>query len=302
MNEHIDNWDDLRTALAVARAGSLSGAARLLGTSHPTVYRRINQIEEKVGARLFERSRRGYALTLAGEELVALARRVEDDLTAVERRIAGQDVKPAGTVRVTTTDTLLGEILTPLFAEFRGRHPEIVLEIVVSNDVFSISRRDADVAIRPSSDVAQELVGRMICGIGMAIYGHRDILDLSFDGETIDTLPWIGPDSGLSYLPLARWMRESDLDRCVVYRVNSLLGSLDAVRSGMGIAILPCYLGDSEPDLVRLVPPIDTLASELWLLTHPDLRHVGRIRAFLDFMALALGRYRERFVGVARSG
>ena len=301
MSEHIRSWDDLRTVLEVARAGSLSGAASALGMSHPTVYRRINQIENDIGVRLFDRGRKGYSMTAAGEELVQFAQRVEDELNRVERRLFGQDLRPAGSVRVTTTDTLLFGILSPLFAAFRERYPEIKLEVVASNHVFNISRRDADVAIRPSRDVPEDLIGRRMSEICMAIYGHRDLVEEASAEVALGSLPWIGLEQGLSYIPVARWLREQDLDRSIVYRVNTLLGSLDAVRSKVGVSVLPCYLGDVEPDLVRLGKPIEALKSELWLLTHSDLRNVARIKAFLDFMAKALRPHGPRLAGIPRS-
>lgn len=299
MNEQLNSWDDLRFVLAVARGGSLSAAARALQVSHPTVFRRINQIERQLGVRLFDRGQSGYTPTAAGEELAALAGRVEADVRIIERQIAGRDLRPSGTVRVTTTDTLLIGLLSGHFAHFRQNFPEIELEVAISNEVFSISRRDADVAIRPSRDVPDELLGRRLSGIAMAIYVPRELSTGRAPTEDPTDGPWVGLDASLSYHPLARWLKTSGRDRQVVYRVNSMLGCCDAVRSGLGVGVLPCYLGDRAQELTRFGAPIEALSSELWLLTHPDLRRTARIRAFLDFLDTALRPHRKIFEGSA---
>ncbi|MGM0559641.1 MAG: LysR family transcriptional regulator, partial [Pseudomonadota bacterium] len=158
MNEQKGRWDDLRVVRAIAEMGSLSGAGRRLGLSHATVFRRLGEIEARLGVRLFERARGGYSPTPAGEDLAATAGRVEAEVLEVERRLAGQDLRPAGSLRVTTTDTLLSGLLSPLFTEFRQAFPEIALEVSLSNNLFNLSRREADVAIRPVQDPPDTLV------------------------------------------------------------------------------------------------------------------------------------------------
>jgi DNA-binding transcriptional LysR family regulator len=295
MNEQLPDWDDLRLVLAVARAGSLVGAARSLGISHPTVFRRVNRIEGRLGVRLFERARDGYALTAAGEELTTLAGRMDGEIAALERRLAGRDLRPAGSVRVTTTDTLLLGLLTPLFAAFRRRHPEITLEVAAANSFFNLSRREADVAIRPSRDPPDPLVGRKIADIATAVYRPRRSPELADDD--LARRDWVIPDDSLSHLPIARWLADRRLEGRAVYRANSLVALLDAARNGLGLVVLPCYVGDREPAVARVGAPREELRSELWLLTHPDLRRVARIRAFLDAMAELLQPLRPLFEG-----
>lgn len=297
MNEQGLGWDDLRTALAVARAGSLSGAARRLGVNHATVYRRLGNLEQRLGVRLFERARTGYAATPAGEELAALAERLEAELTTAERRLLGRDLRPSGTVRVTTTDTLLFGLLTPIFGAFRRAHRDITLDVAVSNLVFNLSKRDADVAIRPSPAPPETLVGRKVADIGMAVYAAKDHPAASQSTPDLATFDWIGPDDSLSHIRLARWMVEHRLDARAKYRVDTLIGLLDAARTGLGLAVLPCYLGDPEPGLARVRGPIDALQGELWLLTHPDLRKAARIRTFVDFMFEELRARKDLFTG-----
>jgi DNA-binding transcriptional LysR family regulator len=244
------------------------------------VFRRLGAIEARLGVRLFERARSGYAPTPAGEEAAEAARRVEAEVLRVEQRIVGRDLSPAGTLRVTTTDTLLFGLLSPILTAFRAAHPDIVLEVAVSNALFSLSRREADVALRPGPNPPETLVGRRLGTIAQAVYARA--------GGDPATLGWIGPEEGMAYRALDRWMAERGHDDRCGWRVDSLLGVYAAVRDGAGRAVLPCYLADADPGLERLGAPIPALATELWLLTHEALRRTARVRVFLDFVAAAV--------------
>lgn len=285
MKEQNLPWDDLRTVLAIARSGSLSGAARRLAVNHATVFRRLGATEARLGVKLFERTRGGYTPTTAGEDVAAAAERIDAEVAGVERRVVGRDRLPAGTLRVTTTDTLLTGLLSPVFADFRRQYPDIALEIVVSNTQLNLSKRDADVAVRPTSSPAENLVGRRAGTIAQAVYAP---VAQYGEGPDPDTAEWIGPDETLWYRQLEDWMRRQGHDERCRYRVDSLAGMHAAVRAGSGVAVLPCYLGDADPALARIGGPVDALAIDLWLLTHPDLRDVARIRAFTAFVGDAL--------------
>ncbi|WP_105133038.1 LysR family transcriptional regulator [Burkholderia sp. BE12] len=290
MNEQRMSWDDLRLVLAVAQAGSLGGAARRLGVSHATVFRRLAAIEAALRVRLFERTRTGYAPTSAGADVAAAAERIEDEVLGVERRVAGRDVRPSGTVRVTTTDTLLSGLLSPVFAAFRRACPEIGLDVSVSNAVFDLSKREADVAIRPSSSPPESLIGRRIGTIEQAVYAAPA-------WGACDDIEWVGPDPRMGYRPLEKWMRAQGADTRCAYRADTLLGLFAAARAGIGAAVLPCYLADGDPDLVRIGGRIDALATDLWLLTHTDLRDTARIRAFSSFVATSIDALHTRLAG-----
>lgn len=290
-------WDDLRIVLAIAAAGSLSGAGRSLEMSHSTVFRRIAEIEARLGVKLFDRGRNGYVPTMAGEEIAAAARRIEAQVLEAERRVAGQDLRPSGTVRVTTTDTLCFGLLSPVFAAFCERQPDIALEVAIANELFNLSKREADVAIRPCSTPPETLVGLKVATIAQAVYGRRDLVPASLGEFDIGAVNWIGPDERMHYRPLEQWMTAQGLSGLCRYRVDSVLGMLTAVRDGMGIAVLPCYLCDGDERLARLGETLPALATDLWLLTHEDLRGVARIRAFLDFVAQAIKQERSRLLG-----
>jgi DNA-binding transcriptional LysR family regulator len=296
MNARTLAWDDMRVVLAIGRAGTLAGAARALALNHSTLFRRLGAVEAQIGVRLFERFRDGYTPTAAGEEVIALAGRVDADVTVLERRLAGRDLRPSGLVRVTTTDTLV-EILTPMLAAFRSAHPEITLELAASNVIFNLSRRDADAAIRPSTEPPDLLVGRRVATIAFAIYGAPDYLKRRPAKQPLDQHDWIAPDDSLAHLKAARWIAEQVAPAQTIYRASSLIALHHAARAGLGLAALPCYMGDSDAGLRRVRAPMPEFDAGLWLLTHPDLRRVARIRAFLDFMAPALAAYGPLFAG-----
>ncbi|MQM37098.1 HTH-type transcriptional regulator YofA [wastewater metagenome] len=297
MSEQRLPWDDLRLVLAIARTGSLSGAARRLRVSHATVYRRLGDLERRLGVRLFERQRSGYTPTPAGEEAAAAGKRVEDEVLAVERRVVGQDLRPSGTVRVTTTDSLLLGLLSPLFARFRRLEPDIALEVSVSDVLFSLPRREADVALRVTRRPPEHLVGQCIGTLAQAAYVSRDLVIDPSSSPDPEELDWIGPDESWSQRELIRWMDASGHDGRCRFRADTLVGMYAAVREGIGAGVLPCYLGDAEPRLTRLTAPVPELAMDLWILMHPDLRGVARIRAFATFMREAVRALQDRLSG-----
>jgi DNA-binding transcriptional LysR family regulator len=296
MNANGPAWDDMRLVLAIGRAGTLVGAARALALNHSTLFRRLGALEAQIGVRLFERFRDGYTPTAAGEEVIALAERMDVDMTAVARRLAGQDLRPSGLVRVTTTDTLV-HMLMPMLASFRSAHPEITLELAASNAIFNLSRRDADVAIRPALDPPDLLVGRRVATISFALYAATGYLKQRPKRLALAQHDWAAPDETLGHLKATQWIAATVPPERVVFRTGSLFTLYGAVRGGLGVAPLPCYLGDRDPALQRLGGLIPEFGTELWLLTHPDLRRVARIRAFMDFMAPALAAYGGLFAG-----
>lgn len=285
MNEQSIRWDDLQIVLAVAETGSLSGAGRRLKTSHATIFRRLADMERRLGVSLFNRTRSGYTQTAAGEDLATSAARIQAEILGAERRIAGQDLQLTGTIRVTTTDTLFSGLLAKLFAEFRQKYPEIELEVVISNQLHSLSRREADIAIRPTQNPTETLVGRRVHDIAQAVYGQHEqwrSIRYPIAVKDLSTQHWIGPDIHMGDAALEKWMTEGDRSTHCQYRLDSMLGMQAAVREGAGIAVLPCYIGDADKQLKRLSEPVSELTTQLWLLTHPDLRRVTRIRTFFS--------------------
>lgn len=291
-------WDDFRLVAAVAEAHTLPAAAARLGLDHSTVFRRLRQIEGAVGTPLFERHRSGYELTAAGSELSDLATRVEEDITAVMHRIAGQSPSPAGEVRLATSDALLFDLLLPLLAEFRAAFPEVRLDLVIGNTALNLSRRDADVAIRATSAPPDTLTGRRIARIAWAAYApHGAAPPEDADDPFAGDAPWVGFGDALAGLSAATLLRARVADARMACRFDTVYGVLAGIEAGMGRGLLPCFAGDPRRNLTRLGPPIAALGTDLWLLTHADLRNVPRVRVLLDFLATRLTTLRPLIGG-----
>jgi DNA-binding transcriptional LysR family regulator len=289
------SWDDFRLIKAIADQGRLPAAAAEIGVNHSTVFRRLNQIEGTLGRILFERHRTGYAVTATGEEVVALATRLGDDITAVMRKLAGEEPTPAGELRVTTNDSLLVGLLTPLFAAFRARCPDVRLDVVLTNQALNLSKRDADVAIRATDHPPETLVGRRVARIAWALYGRAaDFAGTLPEGDLFDRA-WVSLGDNLGQFKTVQDIRRQVAPENIVYKVNPVLGLAEAVEAGIGIGHLPCFIADARPALRRLEEPRLDYAADLWLLTHPDLRNAPRVRVFLDFLAREIAK-RRRFI------
>src|SRR5688572_10730903 len=214
--------DDLRLLQAIGESGSLSAASRRLKLDHSNVFRRLGSMEQRLGVRLFDRARDGYAPTPAGETAIATAARVLAEIELLERRLAGEDLRPSGIVRVTTTDTL-SPFLAPLIAEFRTAHPEIVTEVIISNAFFTLTRRDADVALRPASQPGDALVGRKVAEAAFAVYGSKPLAArLKSKRASLEMLDWVGFDDSIGHIGAAQWMAAHIPSKRVVHRSNSI--------------------------------------------------------------------------------
>ncbi|WP_457090983.1 LysR family transcriptional regulator [Microvirga sp. P5_D2] len=305
MGEPFKNlaWDDFRLIKAIADVRSLPAAAALLGINHSTVFRRLGQIEEALGAKIFERHRSGYTLTTPGEEMVALAQRVDEDITAFTRKMAGREIAPAGELRVTTNDSLLVHLLTPLFSKFREQCRNVRLDVVLANQELNLSKRDADVAIRATDNPPENLVGRRAATIAWALYGRAEDFPQP-DGISEESLferEWVSLGDNLAALKAVKFVQEHVPPERIGYRVNTVLGLAEAVEQGLGIGHLPCFIGDVRPGLVRLGAIKPDFAASLWFLTHPDLRQSPRVRVFLDFLAEEIGSQRKLLEGQGRA-
>lgn len=282
------DWNDLYYVKTVAQFGSIADAATKLGVHQSTVFRRLNALEKDLGVRLFERLPNGYITTAAGEEFCQTAERIEADISMLNRRIGGQDMRPKGTIRVTATDALFVKLLAPCFATFRDAYPEIEIEMLISSNLFNLTKRDADVAIRTTVNPPETLVGRRISSVPTAIYGAKGYLKTHPNLSNLSTHSWVGFDETVIESATVRWLKQNVPGMTSKYRINSCLGILTAVKENLGLAVLPCYMTDNEPELIQVHPPIAELEKSLWILTHEDLRHVERIRTFIDFVAEAV--------------
>jgi DNA-binding transcriptional LysR family regulator len=288
-NMHDTNWSDLQTFLQVQARGSVSAAARALGVNHSTVLRRLDSLEQALALRLFERLPSGYVATAAGEQLAAQLAGVQEQVESATRRLAGSDLEIAGTIRLTSTDTLFRSVLMPGLREFQGLHPRLQLQLVMNNSFMSLSKREADIAVRGSLHPPEHLVGRRAGSIQTAPYAARAYLENHAQPARWQDHRWIGPDESLAHLEQAKWLAANIDDARVAVRIDSLAGMLDCALQGMGAAMLLCPLADQHPGLVRLAEPLPELDTPVWILTHPDLKKLARIKALTTFLYHYLG-------------
>ena len=279
-------WDDFKYFLAVARSGSLTGAARVLKTSAATAGRRIMILETRLGARLFDRGRTGYALTESGEALRTKAEEVEEAVLSLEREAFGRDLRATGKVRVATAEDIASVIVAPKLLAFRQSHPGIMLEMVSSWDVVNLTRREADVAIRTLRPTTGDYVIRQIGVWNCALYVSKTYARAHKLSTDMDELPGI---DAISWTEEHRfrggdWFDKHVQTATVVFAANSRHIQYAACKAGLGAAILPSLTADSDPHLVRLLPPERVRSVPLWLVAHRDLLRTARVRAVMDFL------------------
>jgi DNA-binding transcriptional LysR family regulator len=304
MQATLADWNDLRLVLAIARSRGLTGAAKTLGIDHSTAFRRLQVLEARLGVPMFERLPGGvYAPTQAGQLTVMTSERVETEVLGLARDIAGRDTRLSGRLRVTSSETLAYRLLTRHIASFRREHPGIVVELVIDNRVLSLSRREAEVALRPMRPRESKLWGRKLAEVTWTAYGAKELLERSrqlWSAEQLQDWPIIGWEEGLAGIAAADWLSSVVPDAAFVYRTSSLVNQLVAARAGIGLAVLPCYLGDPEPELVRALPTVlMELRSEMWIVTHKDLRKTARVRAFFDHLTTCIRGDRNLIEGLA---
>ncbi|USG63105.1 LysR family transcriptional regulator [Sneathiella marina] len=272
-------WDDARIFLAVAREGSFSSAAKRLGVQHSTVSRRIRALEKKLATPLVERKASGYILTEAGEELNHSASRIESELLSFEVAVGGQADDVAGELRITAIANMASTVLMPYFARFSAAYPRIELSVQVTNDSVRLSEREADIAIRQTNKPSENLIGTRLTTVASAVYGARDYCAAVKSGQA--TEKWIGVDC-CEYHRI--WTKQAWPQAEHEFYVDETSLTLAALKEGLGVGFLPCFLGDNDPYLVRFREPEKQHELGLWLLYHRDLRNTKRVTLFREHM------------------
>jgi len=290
------DWDDIRYFLTVSRTGSIRSAALKLEVNHSTVSRRINQLEKKMGVRLFDKLPSGYIITPAGEEIIEFATQIEEQTHAMERKIYGRDTELSGNLRVTLTAALSTNLLMHDLQKFSKQYPGINLELVISDEEFSLSKREADVAIRVTNgNPPEHLIGRQLLTFAKCTYASVEYLsqhDIINDPASAN---WVGWDDDN---PFPQWIKNSEFPKSSIkHQVNHILSQLAAAKAGLGISILPCFMGDVEPTLQRVPGATINPGRDIWLLTHRDLRQTARVRVFTEFMADAIRAHADLLEG-----
>ena len=276
---------DLQVTLALVRGGTLAAAGERLGIDASTVFRALQRIERGLGRTLFERTRSGYLSTELSTELAEHAERMEVSLEAARSSLEAAPAQVSGTVRITTTDTMLHGLVAPALRSLRTVHPLLSYELHTGNELASLTRRDADIAVRATKRPPQHLVGKHIGPIRVALYAAKRGSARKFADVEAGKADWIAPDDALPEHPSVVWRKRHFPKAAPRYRVNSILSVLELVVLGLGVGIVPLFLADGRNDVVRLGEPLDECETELWLLTHPESRHLRRVGAVYSHLA-----------------
>lgn len=284
------DWDDVRVFLALARAGSLRGAARMLGVNHATVRRSLEALESRLDTRLFLRRPDGLERTQAGDELLGTAEETEDAMLAVQERITGRESAPAGLVRLSVPPALMHSFLPAALADFCAVYPDIELEIIQTDEFANFGWREADLSLRMAFTVDDDVAGRRLLQYCKAVYAAPGYL-------ARDRRPtWLGwGDDELH----PAWVRDTPFpDAPVRHQLFGHVAQIEAARAGLGLTMLPCFLGDGDPGLARVPGSRPRPDRSLWLLLHRSLTRTARVRACVDFLAAVVESDRDLFAGV----
>ena len=277
------DWDDIRYLLALVRRGSVRAAATQLQVNHTTVSRRIKRMEQRLGSRMVQKTPGGYQLTGSGEAMLAAGERIEQDLAMVLKQVEGADQAVTGKVCITLTDILL-KLARSVITELLDTYPGLVIELSSTPAMADIMRLDSDIALRLVARPPEDLVGRRIARIPAAVYGAATS-GLTPQSVHLETARWVRWRAPWNQNRLDTWVQENYPDRETGARVDSNFALESMVAGGAGIGVLAPWSADKRDDLVRLTPDIDELTLDLWLLTHPDLRGVRRVKVVADALA-----------------
>ncbi len=290
------DWNDLRDFLAISRHRTLSAAADALGVQQSTMGRRLKALEARVGAKLLQKTPAGFVLTTAGEAILDNVERIESETQAVERAISGRDIRLEGVVRLTATEGLTVEVLTPILADFHAHYPGITLDLVTNVPQVSLPKGEADLALRMSRFTQNDLVVRKVAEFAFAAYaspayiaarGKPDFAQ-SASGHRV-----LLPQEDRNDSPQAAWFAAMTDGARLALRANSFFMLVAAAKAGMGIVCLPRFLGDAAP-LTRLWTPVAPPVGDLWLGMHQDIRSAPRFRALTEFLIEGLKQQAAR--------
>lgn len=285
------DWDDLRFAVMLGREGTLAGAARRLGVDQTTVARRLRALETALGANLFQRGDRHWQPTAAGLLVLERAERIEEEIAGVVRLAEAGADKVEGVVRLTAVAAIGGAWLVSRLPALYQRHPGLCVELIASNDNLNVARREADIAVRVARPVSGDLLIRKLADVGFARYGTAR------ENLPVGAGDWVAYNEELAHTPEMHYLQTELGDGRVRLRSNSVNALIQAVADGVGQGVLPCFLADPAPDLVRLSGPAPVLSRELWLVLHPDARAQARVVATAEWLVECFRAEATRFAG-----
>lgn len=276
---------DVEVVLALVRAKTLAEAGDRLGVDASTVFRSLQRIEKGLGQRLFERSRTGYLPLELAQVLATHGEQLEVQLESARSAAQTEPEQVSGSVRITTTDTLLHGLVTPALKLLQTSHPLLSYELHAGNELASLTRRDADIAVRATRRPPQHLVGKHVGPIRMAVFAAKKDGAKRFDAEVANMANWIAPDDALPDHPSVVWRKKHFPKVLPRYRVNSILTVAEMVGQGLGMGLIPTFLAEGRSDLVALTGALDECQTELWLLTHTESRHLRRVSTVFSHLA-----------------
>jgi DNA-binding transcriptional LysR family regulator len=279
---------DLETILALARTGKLADAGERLQIDASTVFRAMQKIEKGLGQNLFERTRTGYLPTELAQALAARAENMEFELESA-RSIAQLDPdKVAGSIRITSTDTVLHGLIGPLLPKLKAQQPLLSFDLHTGNELASLTKRDADIAVRATKRPPQHLIGKHLGPIKVALYAAKKSKIRKADAAAISKADWIAPDEALPDHPSVIWRKKNFPKLSPLFQVSSILTVAELIAQGLGIGVLPMFLANKRGDLKPLSDSIEESQTELWLLTHTDARHLRRVSTVYSFLSQEL--------------
>jgi DNA-binding transcriptional LysR family regulator len=270
---------DLAVVLALVRFGNLALAGERLGIDASTVFRSIQKIEKGLGQALFERSRTGYLALDLALELARYAELIETQMEAARFASMASPHQVSGTVRITSTDSILHGLVAPALKSLKVKHPLLTFDVHAGSELLSLTRRDADIAVRATKRPPAHLVGKCLGPIRVAVYAAKKSNLQEFNAELALQQQWIAPDEALPDHPSVIWRKKHFPKIGPVYRVNSIVTVAELIAAQLGIGVLPTFLGESRKDLVAISEVIDECQTDLWLLSHADSRHFRRVSA-----------------------
>lgn len=287
----FDNWDEIRTAFQVARLGTVSGAAEVLGVHHATVIRHIDSLEKRLGSRLFQRHARGYTPTEAGRDLLVVAQTTEEQFSQLSSRIKGQGETVSGELVVTSISGI-APLLTPVLAGFQAAHPGLVVRFLTDMRVFRLDYGEAHVAIRAGAAPEEpDNVVQPLVRIRTGLYAARSYADRFGLPETEADLAqhsFVGHDNITNRAPFYRWLRDHVPVENIIYRASEPAALEEGVRGGAGLGFISAYQAATDPNLIEVMPPRPEWEAPLWIVTHVDLHRTLKVQGFLAHLKEAV--------------
>lgn len=283
----MTDWDEIKTAYQVARMGTVSGAAEVLGVHHATVIRHIDALEGRLGVKLFQRHPRGYTATEAGEDLLRVAKATDDQFNQMVGRIKGHGTEVSGDLVVTSLASLAPKI-APILAAFQQEHKDVVVRYLTGSRLFRLEYGEAHVAIRAgvASDQPDNVVQPMM-DLAMGAYASSSYVSeygIPQGPQDYDKHRFVGADDTDSRAPYYKWLRDNVPERCITYRTSDTRAAEAAVRAGAGIGFLVEEQARVDPDLVEIYAPRSEWSAPIWLVTHVDLHRTTKVQALLQFL------------------